>query len=200
MDQKTRLNLTIENRDMRCHQSKFNKHSHRSKTLGRGFQRQWAGLLTSFTLLALPANAAEVVQVHDGDSITIREGTERIRIRIACIDAPEITQYPYGEDARHYLFSLLPPGTEITYKPKAKDRFGRTVAEVFKNGDNIDMAMVASGNAFNFTRYIRKCDYKKYNLLEKEAKEKAIGVWSVPGGIERPWDFRESKKSTIPDN
>lgn len=120
----------------------------------------------------LPTSAAEVVQIDVGDTITVKDGTERIRIRIACIDAPEVTQYPYGEDAKCYLFSLLPPGTEITYKSRAIDRFGRTVARVFKNGENADMAMVASGNEFNFTGYIRGHVTTKNTVHLKEKRGK----------------------------
>jgi len=34
-----------------------------------------------------------------------------------------------------------------------------------------------------------------YSRLENEARLKSLGVWAVPGGIQRPWDYRRGKKS-----
>ena len=47
------------------------------------------------------ANAATVVFVGDGDTIRVSEGSRRLTIRLACIDAPEISQRPWGADQRH---------------------------------------------------------------------------------------------------
>ena len=42
------------------------------------------------------ANAATVVSVGDGDTIRVSEGSRRLTIRLACIDAPETSQRPWG--------------------------------------------------------------------------------------------------------
>jgi len=34
-----------------------------------------------------------------------------------------------------------------------------------------------------------------YSRLENEARLKNLGVWAVPGGIQRPWDYRKSRKA-----
>ncbi|WP_413360569.1 thermonuclease family protein [Prochlorococcus sp. MIT 1201] len=36
----------------------------------------------------------------------------------------------------------------MTLRSKATDRYGRTVAEVIRNGSNINHSLVKSGNAF----------------------------------------------------
>lgn len=48
--------------------------------------------LMLFTPLAV--EAATVLSVGDGDTLRIVEGEQRITIRVACIDAPEIAQSP----------------------------------------------------------------------------------------------------------
>jgi len=47
-------------------------------------------------LLALPVQAATVLSVGDGDTITVTNGAQKIRVRLACIDAPETSQSLYG--------------------------------------------------------------------------------------------------------
>ena len=145
-------------------------------------------------LLALPVQAATVLSVGDGDTITVTNGAQKIRVRLACIDAPETSQTPYGMDSRQALQKLLPIGAEVTVRTKATDRYGRTVGEVLKGGTNINQQQIASGNAFVYWQYISGCDRQTYSRLENDARLKRLGVWSVTGGIQRPWEYRRSRK------
>ncbi len=51
--------------------------------------------LVLLLLLAGPATAATVLSVGDGDTIRVADGPQRLTIRLACIDAPEMAQTPY---------------------------------------------------------------------------------------------------------
>lgn len=155
---------------------------------------RWAFLLGGLLLVAAPAHAASVLSIGDGDTITVTEGSQRIKVRLACIDAPETSQSPYGMEARKALQVLLPIGSQVTLNSKATDRYGRTVAEVLKGSTNINQSLVGSGNAFVYWQYISGCDRQTYARLENDARLKGVGVWSVPGGIQRPWDYRRSRK------
>ena len=145
-------------------------------------------------LLALPVQAATVLSVGDGDTITITNGAQKIRVRLACIDAPETSQTPYGMESRKALQTLLPIGAEVTVRTKATDRYGRTVGEVLKGSTNINQSLVGSGNAFVYWQYISGCDRQTYSRLENDARLRKLGVWSVPNGIQRPWDYRRNRK------
>jgi len=46
------------------------------------------------------AFAASILSIGDGDTITVNEGSRRIKVRLACIDAPETSQSLYGMEAR----------------------------------------------------------------------------------------------------
>jgi endonuclease YncB( thermonuclease family) len=144
--------------------------------------------------IALPLKAETVLSIGDGDTITVREGSQRIKVRLACIDAPETSQTPYGMDSRRALQGLLPIGSEVTLKTKAVDRYGRSVAEVLKGGNNINQNLVRSGDAFVYWQYISGCDRQTYSRLENDARLKGAGVWLVPGGIQRPWDYRRGRR------
>ena len=150
--------------------------------------------LNVLMVLALPAQAGTVLSVGDGDTITVTEGVQKTKVRLACIDAPETSQTPYGMESRQALQRLLPIGTDVTIRTKATDRYGRTVGEVLKGGTNINQSLVGSGNAFVYWQYISGCDRQTYSRLEKDARLKRLGVWSVPGGIQSPWDYRRNRK------
>ena len=55
---------------------------------------------------------------------------------------------------------------------------------------------MAAGAAFVYWQYIEGCDRETYSRLENEARLKSLGVWAVPGGIQRPWDYRRGRRSS----
>ena len=154
----------------------------------------------AFSSITTTVAAAEfkVLSVGDGDTIrvTTTSGTGKTTVRLGCIDAPETSQAPYGNAARQALQEQLPIGTEISLRAKATDRYGRTVAEVLKGTTNINQALVATGAALVYWQYIDGCDRETYSRLENEARLQSLGVWAVPGGIQRPWDYRRGRRSS----
>ena len=149
--------------------------------------------------VAVPAHAAgdrgSVLSIGDGDTLRLRSTAGVITVRLACIDAPESSQGPWGAVAGRELQSLLPMGKAVELRTKATDRYRRNVAEVFSGGRNISQALVASGAAFVYWQYIAGCDRNTYSRLETEARQRRLGVWSTPGGITRPWDYRRRRRS-----
>ena len=83
----------------------------------------------------------------------------------------------------------------MTLKTQTKDRYGRTVAEVFTaDGLNAGLTLVQQGNAFAYRQYLKQCDEWAYLDREKLAERYRVGVWRAAGGIERPWDFRAARR------
>jgi endonuclease YncB( thermonuclease family) len=155
-------------------------------------------------LLLLPlwpfnAGATTILSIGDGDTIRVLQAGKALTVRLACIDAPETAQSPYGQQARAYLQQRLPIGREVSLEVKATDRYGRSVAEVF-SGVNINLVMVEDGQAFAYRQYLGGCDAKEYLEAEERASSSRLGVWQVQGDITRPWDFRRGRRSaSIPD-
>jgi endonuclease YncB( thermonuclease family) len=144
---------------------------------------------------ALPA--ATVLSIADGDTLTVNESGQRHKVRLACIDAPELSQVPYGQTSRQALQALLPLGAQVSMRVKATDRYGRRVAELLKGkidsknkSNNINQLMIASGQAFVYWNYISACDRESYAKLEALARLKRLGIWASPGGLGRPWQWR----------
>ena len=158
--------------------------------------RAAAALLLSL-YFTTSANAATVVSVGDGDTIRVSEGSRRLTIRLACIDAPESSQRPWGPRSTAFLKQLTPVGSEVTLRVQTSDRYGRTVAELLNRRGNVNQLMVEAGQAFAYRRYLRQCDSQRYLQLESEARRQGIGLWSVgPLGITRPWDYRRGRRSS----
>jgi len=139
-----------------------------------------------------PEIRATVLSIGDGDTIRVMEGGKRLTVRLACIDAPEMAQAPDGFNARRYLQSRLRLGSSVTLRPKTVDRYGRKVAEVI-SGVNLNLALVEDGMAFAYRQYLGQCDAREYLEAEFQASRRRYGVWRVPGGITRPWDFRRRR-------
>jgi hypothetical protein len=126
------------------------------------------------------------------------DGGRRVTIRLACIDAPETAQSPYGMAARRELTSLAPVDTDVSLRVVATDRYGRTVAEILRGQQNVNLQMVRRGQAFAYRQYLRNCDATAYLGAERGAEVDRLGVWSNPGGIQRPWDFRHGRRGYRP--
>jgi endonuclease YncB( thermonuclease family) len=115
-------------------------------------------LLSTSTLVALawPAGlsaqglTAIVLSIGDGDTIRVRQSGKAITVQLACIDAPETAQRPYGQQARSTLQQRLPIGREVSLDIKTTDRYDRTVTEVISD-ININLVMVEDGQAFAYS-------------------------------------------------
>ena len=97
---------------------------------------------------AQAAMAATVLSIGDGDTISVLERGQKLKERLACIDAPETAQSPYGMASRNQLKALLPIGSTVSLRVQAVDRYGRSVAEVIGSKGMVNLAMVQSGQAF----------------------------------------------------
>ncbi|QFZ91225.2 thermonuclease family protein [Synechococcus elongatus] len=56
----------------------------------------WLGIVLLWLLVPAPAIAQTVVRITDGDTLVVNlRGGQQERIRLACIDAPEMRQVPF---------------------------------------------------------------------------------------------------------
>ena len=149
-------------------------------------------------LSGLPAHTAPatVVSVGDGDTLRVRQNGKTLTVRLACIDAPESSQKPHGAQASQALKALVPIGTGVDLRIKTTDRYGRSIAEISRQGRNINQDLVATGAAFVYWQFIKGCDRQTYGRLETEARLDRQGVWSTGGGITRPWDYRRERHNS----
>ena len=108
---------------------------------------------------ALPTTI--IKSCYDGDTCTTTDGE---KIRLACIDTPELKgkradPIP-AEKARDFLNNLL-INEEVSIRRITKDRYGRTVAELFNGNINIQKLLVDKGYGQIYKKYSNQCEWSK---------------------------------------
>lgn len=138
-------------------------------------------------------------RVADGDTFTVRSGDREMRVRLACVDAPE-SQQPFGRQAREKLKALLELDGRIIINETDTDRYGRKVAEVFVDQPNteadifVQEELVKAGLALGYERYARNCpNWDAISTAEQDAKQQRVGVWSQPNP-QPPWEYRRQHR------
>lgn len=134
--------------------------------------------------------------VHDGDTLRVRSADGAVlKIRFACIDAPELKQ-PLGEESRNHLRSLISRGNDkVRLQPITVDRYGRTVAQLWNNNGLLQSQMTIAGMAYGYEQYKKDCpNWSSIKSTQIQAQQSQIGVWKLPNGGEKPWDYRKSKR------
>ncbi|MEP0872887.1 thermonuclease family protein [Trichocoleus desertorum AS-A10] len=147
-------------------------------------------------LLAQTNQPGTVISTGDGDTLRVQVNGKPITVRLACIDAPEATQAG-GKEAATRLSQFLPKNQSVQLRVVEIDRYRRTVAEVFKNGQSVDLQMVQEGRAVVYRQYLNDCAATKDRYLQAEAKAKQrkLAFWSQANPV-MPWDFRAGKRGT----
>ena len=146
-------------------------------------------------LLLLSFNAAylisytplENIRVVDGDTIRAEAKGKEIKIRLVEIDAPEINQ-PFGAQSKNFLNRLLYE-KDVTLIAQGEDRYGRTLGEIYANGENANTLMIKSGFAWVYDRYVKDSSLYKY---QDKAKAENLGLWRAKDPI-APWVWRKQK-------
>jgi len=145
---------------------------------------------------SLPEYEVIANSIHDGDTLRVRSSKgEVLKVRFACIDAPELKQ-PMGEESRNHLRSLInEAGGKVKLQVIETDRYGRSVAELWTKKGLLQSQMTASGMAFAYDQYSKNCpNWDAVKSAEKTAIEYRLGVWRSPN-FQRPWDWRKANKN-----
>lgn len=134
---------------------------------------------------------AGVVGVTDGDTITVLdERNQQHKIRLAEIDAPERGQ-PWGDRSRQALSALVFSKT-VSVQQTDTDRYGRVVARVFADGEDVNRKMVEQGAAWAYTQYLTD---ETLIATEARAKRERAGLWSMSGAqTVAPWEWRRGER------
>ena len=85
-------------------------------------------------------------------------------------------------------------GKSISLKPQVKDRYGRTVAEIYVDKRNINLQMVQVGAAYVYRQYLKQCDRDGYLRAEAAASKKGVGIWGPYKPEQVPWEYRHSRR------
>ena len=129
-----------------------------------------------------------VTSVHDGDTLRVFDGTREQTIRLEGIDAPERRQ-PFGTKARDRLAGMT-AGRLVTVVGGKQDRYGRTLARIEVEGQDVNRQMVADGLAWHYVRYSHDATLA---AAEREARAAGRGLWADREPVP-PWEWRATEK------
>lgn len=133
----------------------------------------------------------KVVKVTDGYTVHVLDQTRRKhKIRLGGIDAPEKKQ-AFGKKSKENL-SFMIAGKNVEVEYDKRDRYGRIIGKLLKDGQDINLLQIKHGYAWHYKYYEKdqsQLDRLLYSSAEIEAREKTIGLWSAPAVP--PWKFRK---------
>lgn len=141
------------------------------------------------------ANASDdltgVASVIDGDTIEIHGE----RVRFGGIDAPEARQnckrdgeqWRCGQAASHALDKQI-GGKLVRCAVESKDRYGRWIAECFRQGESISRWLVRNGWALDWPRY----SDGRFAADQAAASDANQGIWESE--FQDPWEWRQQRR------
>ena len=107
-------------------------------------------------------NKVKIKNCYDGDTCTTKSGE---KIRLACIDAPEIKGKIHNPNAakkaKEYLNKLV-KNKYVSITRLTKDRYGRTVAEISIKGTNVQKLLVETNHAEIYQKYANQCEWTNH--------------------------------------
>lgn len=157
-------------------------------------------LILALALAFLPAgvrNAAAnsmtfeamVIEVKDGDTLTVLRNRSRMTVKLPGIDAPELDQ-PFGLDARRFAAKLV-RGKVVTIQ---MSRPGNPIygAVRFSRGRILALEMVKAGMAWATTTDKTSL----FSAAQEAAKSARLGLWvnSEDEDPVPPWEWRANKR------
>ena len=101
-------------------------------------------LILSFLILPSSCAAADiagkVIGISDGDTITVLQNKQQIKIRLAGIDTPEKSQ-DFGNKAKQFTADKVFK-KQIRVEDKGTDRYNRIIGMVFYDGGCLNEDLV----------------------------------------------------------
>lgn len=133
----------------------------------------------------------KVIAVLDGDTVLVLRDSQKVKIRLAEIDAPEKAQ-AFGATAKRSLSDMV-LGKQVQVVSQAIDQYGRMVAHLGVNGLDVNSEQIRRGMAWEYSHFHGN---RALIALQQEARQAARGLWAQ-GNPTPPWDWR--KQHPFPD-
>jgi micrococcal nuclease len=123
--------------------------------------------------------AATVVRAIDGDTVELATGE---RIRYLMVDTPELSSDDcFAEEARAFNADLVEGrDVELDYDIEREDRYGRTLAYVTVDGEEINTRLVEAGYACVLHIPPNGEDrVLEFETIERTARTSGTGMWGA---------------------
>ncbi len=171
-------------------------------------KRVFAALCVLIWASAAPAEEfdAKVIAVLDGDTLLVLRDGAKIKIRMANIDAPEVSHagtgdkspnsqkdQAFGMQSRQSLVEMVAK-KQVRINSQAVDQYGRVVGVVTVDGRNVNEEQVKRGMAWEYSHYHSD---RGYIAMQSEAQQARRGLWAQTSP-QAPWQWRKTHPSVKP--
>jgi endonuclease YncB( thermonuclease family) len=132
---------------------------------------------------------AYVIAVIDGDTVLVLRDQQKLKLRLADIDAPEKAQ-PFGQRSLEHLKSRVNRKV-VQVESRAIDQYGRTIATLKLDGADLNQELVRQGMAWEYSFHHSD---KAFIALQLEAQQAKRGLWAQ-ASPQAPWQWRKQHPS-----
>lgn len=145
------------------------------------------GLPTDTGPTVLEPNAV-VIRAVDGDTVDLRVGKRRERVRLIGINTPETVdpRKPvecFGPEAKQETKHLLPSGTRVRVERdlEPRDDYGRLLVYVYRASDGlfVNLKLVNSGLAVPLRIAPNTAHAAEFAAAATAAERASLGLWSA---------------------
>ncbi|QDK44436.1 endonuclease [Bdellovibrio sp. ZAP7] len=172
--------------------------------------RYFLSFLVFFPTLVLAYTLhGTVVNVHDGDTLTVQSGSDRFKVRFLGVDTPEVdyfgnTQGEPADVARDFVAGLVPVGSNITviYDENGHDKHNRILGRVIYNDVEVNLEILKEGWGYMYFIYpFEKGLITAYSQASKFAVDNQRGLFSARyANVLAPYDFRMKSRNLTGTN
>ena len=141
-------------------------------------------ILSNSLIIFAQTYSGKIIKVIDGDTFVFQAAEGNLKIRMLAIDAPEHDQ-PAGQESKAFLATFENKAGIL--KAESVDKYGRTLAYLFIDNQNINLLCVRNGHAWHYKQYNKD---EAFAQAEKQAKAEKLGLWKEPDPIP-PWNWRK---------
>ena len=138
---------------------------------------------------------ALVVEVHDGNTITVENVGRRIKVVLKGANAP-VEDQPYSDVARQHLADLI-LGKQVAIEYTELGKGGYLVGKVFYDKMDVGQQMIRDGVAWYDKTYendLTEGERSLYAGSEEAARNERRGLWQEPSPTP-PWEWKEAQSA-----
>ena len=153
--------------------------------------RNWIAALVAAVVLQGAADCitGRVTRVSDGDTVWVTDAAKlKHKVRLDRIDAPEKDQ-SWGKESAAVLKGWV-FGKNVRVEYAKRDQYGRILGIVFNGTNDVNRAMVRSGNAWHYSYFDKTSEYAE---AEAEARTARRGLWSQENPV-NPYQWRRTHR------
>lgn len=133
----------------------------------------------------------KVNRVIDGDTIEVILDGKKTTFRFLLVDTPETKKpntpvQPWGEEASEFTKKLLTNKEVELEIQSGLDKYQRGLAYVYIDGKSVQEQLLLNGLARVAYVYVKNPPHlEEYQKDEQIAKDKKVGIWSVPNYVQK---------------